>query len=395
MLSFKTRILTNILIITALLGSGFATLTYGQMGAPQPCETCTMTVGSDAQAHLKVFDSTGKIHYADCLVCAFKMLRTYGELTITVTCDWNGPDYPITIRLQNFTNGGYVNNTVFYPSTALFIDGGCAKNRVVYDQVAADALLSHNGVSQYVVMMQNITIPSNSTVMTIQLAAQKYAFVSTPDLTPTPTPAPTITPAPIVSPNPTTTTKPTQIPTPTSTPNIITAKTCNVCGMDVTSADQVKYKIVDGNGTVHYAECYMCALDLVKKYDKLTITSYCDWYGPNYTVTVESQQFGKEVKVSPSTAMFLNGGSCVINRVAYNQTAADALLAGGFSKYSLPEQHYDLPNETNVTTVNQAALALTKNTANQTPIGPLIIGALAGVAIIALSVIAYKKLKFK
>ena len=91
--------------------------------------------------------------------------------------------------------------------------------------------------------------------------------------------------------------------------------------------------------------------------------------------------------------MFLNGGSCVINRVAYNQTAADALLANGYSAYTLPEQHYDLPKETTLTPLTQAATTSTKNDSAQTPIIPIAIGAFAGAAIIALSVVAYKKFK--
>jgi hypothetical protein len=139
----------------------------------------------------------------------------------------------------------------------------------------------------------------------------------------------------------------------------------------------------------------MCALHLINKYDKLTITSYCDWYGPKNTVTVESSQYGKVVNVTPSTAMFLNGGSCVINRVAYNQTAADALLANGFSKYTLPEQHYDLPTNTKVTTVEGAAITFADTSpasTSQTPL-ILIVASVVGVAIVSLASVAFWKMK--
>ena len=106
---------------------------------------------------------------------------------------------------------------------------------------------------------------------------------------------------------------------------------CEACGMDVSPAAQAKYRITDENGTVHYAECYMCALRLLNKYSLVNITSYCDWYGPDYPIRVESSQYGKVITIDPSTAMFLNGGSCVANRVAYNQTAADDLMENGFS----------------------------------------------------------------
>jgi hypothetical protein len=244
-------------------------------------------------------------------------------------------------------------------------------------------------------MMQNVTIGSNPTVMAIEQAALKYAFVYSPDPTPTPTPTPTS--PPIVSPTSTVTTKPipTKIPAPTATPTATEKiiQSCEVCGMDVTSADQAKYVITDGNGTVHYAECYMCALQLVNKYDNVTITSYCDWYGPNYPVTVESSQYGKVVTVTPSTAMFLNGGSCVINRVAYNQTAADALLTNGFSVYTLPSQQYALPSSTSMATVKNAALALAVNDVKPNATLPILLAVIGGVAIIALSTFAFKKFK--
>jgi hypothetical protein len=139
----------------------------------------------------------------------------------------------------------------------------------------------------------------------------------------------------------------------------------------------------------------MCALNLINKYDNLTITSYCDWYGPNNTVTVESSQYGKVVNVTPSTAMFLNGGSCVINRVAYNQTAADALLTNGFSKYTLPEQHYDLPTTIKVAQVEEAAVAFASTSSASTSQTPfiLIVATVAGVAILAVASVAFWKMK--
>ena len=392
----KIRLIANILIITFLLVSGLATLTYGQM-TTQTCETCGMMVAPDAQTHLKVVDSTGTTHYVDCLSCALKLLKTYNEINITTNCDWNGPAYAITINLKD-----YVNSTNVTPSTALFIDGGCTKNRVVYNQGAAEALIANNGISQYLTVMQNVTISSNVAIMTIDQAAIKYGFISSPDPTPTPSPTPTVSPSPSPTSSLTTTTakpntspSPTNAPNPTINPTSIATQTCEVCGMEVPADAQAKYIITDGSGTLHYAECYMCALHLINKYDNLTITSYCDWYGPNNSVTVESSQYGKVVNVSPSTAMFLNGGSCVINRVAYNQTAADALLANGFSKYTLPEQHYDLPNTTKVAKVEDAAVTFASTSSassSQTPL-ILIVATVAGVAIVGVASAAFWKMK--
>jgi hypothetical protein len=392
----KMKIIFTFIAIVALSVSSLSILA-AQMSS-QPCETCSMGVDADAKAHLKVVDSSGTTHYVECMKCAFKVLKnnaSISEITITTNCDWNGPSNVIAINLKKAGNITTVN-----PSSAMFIDGDCKHNRIVYDQASSDALIAHQGLSPYITAIQNVTVLSNATVMTFTQAAFLYAYPASPDPTPTitPSPSPTPSPTPISTSTVTSTPNPiTPTPTPPATPlpTTIGVQDCEACGMTVNADAQAKYQIIDGTGKVHYAECYMCALNLINDYDNLTITSYCDWYGPNYLVTVVSSQFGKEVTVTPSTAIFLSGGSCVINRVAYNQTAADALLANGFSEYTLTEQHYALPANTKVTSVTQEALTLSKNA----PALPsnlslsIIIGAVAGVIVIVLSVVAYKKLK--
>jgi hypothetical protein len=142
----------------------------------------------------------------------------------------------------------------------------------------------------------------------------------------------------------------------------------------------------------------MCALNLLKNYDQLNISSYCDWYGPNYTVTVQSSNYGKNVIVNPSTAIFLNGGSCVINRVAYNQTAADLLLANGYSDNTLEMQRFALPSNTKVSSVVQAAVTFSGNRStlsSQSIPYPLIVVSIVGIAIIGSAVVAYFRVKSK
>ncbi len=172
-------------------------------------------------------------------------------------------------------------------------------------------------------------------------------------------------------------------------------KVCEACGMMVSSEAKDRYRVTDESGSIHYVECFMCALRLVSAYNQLHIVTACDWYGPNYTITVESTNFGRQVTVSPSTSMFLNGGSCVINRAAYNQTAADALLASGFSENTLSNQHYALPANTQVTNVQDAALAFGQTSITQPPQTntPFIVAAAIGVAVIVGSVLAFKKLR--
>ncbi len=100
------------------------------------------------------------------------------------------------------------------------------------------------------------------------------------------------------------------------------------------------------------ASCAPCNSSMTM--NTLHIATYCDWYGPNYPITIDTSNFGQTVSVSPSTAIFLRGGSCVTARAAYNQTAADYLLANGFSQNTSPEQQYALPSTTQVKLVNEA-----------------------------------------
>jgi hypothetical protein len=360
--------LISTFLIFSVFGGVFAQMQMPTQAGSLTCEQCGMTVDSVSQAHFKVVDSNGARHYVECLKCAFKLLAKYGELTITTDCDWYGPNCPIVITLNYNMNMVSVDTM-----NAVFIDGNCMTNRIVYNETAASALMENNGLSPYLAEIQNATVPNNSERMSLYQAANEYAFAAGP----TNSPASMTTSAPI------------------STPLVVSTKHCEACGMDVTPADQSKYNTVDGNGTEHYAECFMCALRLLNKFEKINITTYCDWYGPNYPITVQSYQYGKEVIVAPSTAMFLNGGSCVTNRVAYNQTAADGLLANGFSVINtLPEQQYVLPENTNATLVKDAATSFAKsNSADSQTLSLLAIATVGGVLLVIVAVVAYKKMK--
>ena len=165
--------------------------------------------------------------------------------------------------------------------------------------------------------------------------------------------------------------------------------------MDVTPESQARYKITDGTGNVHYVECYMCAMQLINDYQTLHVETYCDWYGPNYPITVDTSNYGATVTVNPSTAIFLRGGSCVTARVAYNQTAADNLLANGFSQNTSPEQQYALPSTTQVKLVNDAIstwYAKADATAAPTSL-TLALAFVVGFVIIISSIFAFKRLK--
>jgi len=169
---------------------------------------------------------------------------------------------------------------------------------------------------------------------------------------------------------------------------------CETCPMTVGPDALAHLKVTDGNGTTHYVECIGCALKLLKTYDTIHIETYCDWYGPDYPITADISQHGAISNINPLTALLLVGGGCTGNRVAYNQSAADALLANGFSQYTMMQQ--PLPTNTNVTTIAKRALTFapidTTTETPQSPLVPILLVAVA-VAVIGLSIVAYKKIK--
>ena len=168
--------------------------------------------------------------------------------------------------------------------------------------------------------------------------------------------------------------------------------------MDVTSESQTRYKVTDGNGNIHHVECFMCALALVNDYETLHIETYCDWNGPNYPIIVNTSNYGGTIAVSPTTAMYLRGGSCVTARAAYNQAAADNLKAHGYSEYTSPEQRYQLPPNTETKTVIDAIqtwYATPKETEQAQSNTLLIIVTIIGAAVLTSTIIAYKKLKHR
>ncbi len=171
---------------------------------------------------------------------------------------------------------------------------------------------------------------------------------------------------------------------------------CETCPMTVGPDALDHLKVTDASGTRHYVECMGCALKLLKTFDTIHIETYCDWYGPEYKITADISQNGAVTTVNPESALLLVGGGCTGNRVAYNQTAADALLANGFSEYTMMMMKQPLPANTNVTTVSKRALtfaaAETTTVPPESPFVPIALGIVAVVVVIA-SIVAYKKLK--
>ncbi len=179
--------------------------------------------------------------------------------------------------------------------------------------------------------------------------------------------------------------------------SIAQTQTCETCPMEVGAEAQEHFKVYDGNGTRHWVECIGCALKLLKTYDAVRIETYCDWYGPDYPIVADISQNGAVATVNPSTALILLGGGCTANRVAWNQTATDALLASGYSEYTMKMMQQALPFNTNVTTIPARALTFAASTTSDDAGLPSytipVLIAVVGIVVIVGAVLGYKKLK--
>lgn len=172
---------------------------------------------------------------------------------------------------------------------------------------------------------------------------------------------------------------------------------CETCPMEVGAEAQEHFIVYDGNGTRHWVECIGCALKLLKTYETIRIETYCDWYGPDYPVIADISQQGAVAIVNPSSALILMGGGCTANRVAFNQTGADELIANGYSEYTMMMMQQALPANTNVTTIPARALTFAatssgEETESPSYLFPTLI-AIVGIGVIAGALIAYRKLK--
>ena len=159
---------------------------------------------------------------------------------------------------------------------------------------------------------------------------------------------------------------------------------CEACGMLVTPEIKQHIVIVDGSGESHYACCQACMLRLLdpnKGYSTLHIETYCDYYGPEYKITIDSTQNGNNTVTTPDTAVILLGGkvvaSCANNRIAYNKTASDRLISDGYSAYTMSWQRNPLPQGTPVIPVAMVAKTMAQKGISYTPPSltfPLLLG---------------------
>jgi len=172
--------------------------------------------------------------------------------------------------------------------------------------------------------------------------------------------------------------------------------------MIITSDMKEHIFITDSQSNRIYACCQACMLrilDPVKGYDQIHIETFCDWYGPEFKIIIETRNHGNSTVVNPDTALLLLGAmvvpGCSNTRIAYNQTAAEMLLMDGYSKHTMIHQRNELPEGTPIKTIPSAATMLSTRV-GITYIAPkpwLVIAlTVIGIIVLAESFVAYKSL---
>ncbi len=175
---------------------------------------------------------------------------------------------------------------------------------------------------------------------------------------------------------------------------------CEACGMIVTAEMDENYYIVDTHTNQRvYACCSGCMLRLAAAHPDLHLEVLDSWYGTAAPTTIIEIRNGTVLSVSVDTARIMLGSkltnSCVSNRFAINSTSAQLLQENGYNPSNvLSPFKTTLPANTPLLNASAALVPLkAKGIAYVPPSAAFLIGiAIVGVAVLAIGVVAWKKL---
>ena len=97
---------------------------------------------------------------------------------------------------------------------------------------------------------------------------------------------------------------------------------CMACGMKITKSDPSTLVVSSSGQPDQYACCPVCALQVALYYKNAVVTGACISSGQKITFTVKDSVLAS---ISPSTAVMLSGGSCVKNKLCYDEANAVVL----------------------------------------------------------------------
>jgi hypothetical protein len=175
---------------------------------------------------------------------------------------------------------------------------------------------------------------------------------------------------------------------------------CEACGMVISAESDVNYSIYDTSTNQRlWACCSGCMLRLAAAHPDLHIDALDSWYGESVQKISIDITDGNVSSVSPNSALIVLGSkvtnSCVSNRIALNQTSAQLLLANGYNANNpLSPFKIPVPAGAPLLTVQQALVPLKAKGIQYSPPSPLMMygAALAGIAVLVIGIIAWKKL---
>lgn len=175
---------------------------------------------------------------------------------------------------------------------------------------------------------------------------------------------------------------------------------CEACGMGITAELDANYKVYEASTNKRlWACCSGCMLRLAAAHPDLHIDALDSWYGESAQKISIDIAGGNVSSVTPTTALMVLGSkvtnSCVSNRIALNQTSAQLLVANGYnSNNPLSPFKTTVPAGAPLLTVQQALVPLKAKGITYSPPSPVTMygAALAGVAVLVIGIVAWKKL---
>jgi len=175
---------------------------------------------------------------------------------------------------------------------------------------------------------------------------------------------------------------------------------CEACGMIITPEMAENMYIVDtGTNQRLYSCCAGCMLRLAAAHPDMHLEVMDSWYGTAAPKTIIEIRNGQLQSVSVDTARIMLGSkltnSCTSNRFAINATSAELLQLNGYNP-SNPLSIFKSTLPANTPLVNVSAALTTLKARGISYVPPsmaFLIGvAVAGIAVLAIGVMAWKKL---
>jgi hypothetical protein len=175
---------------------------------------------------------------------------------------------------------------------------------------------------------------------------------------------------------------------------------CEACGMMITPEIDANYIITDTNTNQRiWVCCAGCMLRLASAHPDMHIEALDSWYATSAPTIVINITGGQVSSVVPSSTRLLLGSkisnSCVSNRIAINETSTQLLLLNGYNPDNpLSPFKTVVPNGTPALNISAALVPLkAKGIQYVPPSAAFLTGiAIAGVAVLAVGVLAWKKL---